>query len=210
MLKIINPKKQKLHQASIDAFLDLLKVYQNFELSPRRKKNATFFVFENVQQGVYGGSVIYSQKIYDLKNGDILQGDESEFLGSFMTYHPHMQEFWMVRICFCFDANVSPDSVRTLELCKNFYDKIYKHILNFGHSKEMEFLPYSLFSFDTIEPPLHKEWPKNLSILRPGDMSGLHHGVLALTGKPFIPPLSRKSSKKNSVAAYKYGSFLYL
>lgn len=198
MLKIISPKGQKFHQPSIDGFLSLLNVYQDFELSETRKKEATFIIAEDAQYGVYGGALLYPQKIYDLKEDEFLEVDEDSFQGAFMTFHPKIQEFWMARVCFCLDANLSSSSFRELELCLKFYNEIYEAMLTFGESKGIIFLPFSLCSFDTIEPPPYKDWPYNVPLQHSHDTSGLHHGILSLTGERFLPKLSRKRSQNQT------------
>lgn len=198
MLKIISPKGHKLHQSSIEAFLSLLSVYQNFELSEKRMKNATFIIAEDTQHGVYGGAVLYPQKIYGRSEDEFLEEYEDCFQGLFMTFHPHIQEFWMARVCFCLDANLSSGSFSELELCIKFYNEIYEAMLTFGQSKGIIFLPYSLCSFDTIEPPLYKDWPYNVPFRDSKDTSGLSHGILSLTGERFLPKLSRKRSQKQT------------
>lgn len=198
MLKIISPKGQKFHHSSMDGFLSLLNVYQNFELSPDRRKNATFIIAEEAQHGVYGGALLYPQKIYDRSEDELLEGYEECFQGLFMTFHPYIQEFWMARVCFCLDANLSSGSFSELELCIKFYNEIYEAMLTFGKSKGIVFLPYSLCSFDTIEPPFYKNWPYNVPFRHSHDTSGLFHGILSLTGERFLPKIPRKRSQKQT------------
>lgn len=199
MLKIINPKGQKFHQSTIDAFLDLLSIYQDIELAPERKESATFLIAENHQHGVYGGAVLYPQRIYDLKSEELLEGYEDDFRGVFMTFQPHIQEFWITRIFFCLEADLSPRNSKEMALCKKFYDELYKAIVDFGHFKGIEFLPLSICSLDTLEMPFYREWPDSWPMRRSDDTSGLYHGILSLTGKRFLPKIPRKRSVRHDV-----------
>lgn len=195
MLKIIHPKNQKSYQSNVDAFLDLLNIYQDVELSPERQENATFMIVSDHSHGVYGGAVFYPQQVYDLQDDEHLDGYEDDFRSIFMTFQPHVQKFWMARICFCLDTNLSPKNFNELVLCKKFYDELYEAILDFGYAKDIEFLPFSLCSFDSLEPPYYCEWPDNLPFRRSDDTSGLYYGILSLTGKKFLPKFPRNSSK---------------
>jgi hypothetical protein len=193
MLKTIDPKEHKLHQSTIGAFLDLLSVYHNFDLSPERRKKSTFLIAEDNKNGVYGGAVLYPQDIYNLRNDVQLEDYEDTFRGAFMTFRPQIQEFWIARICFCLEANLSPSALGGLEICEVFFREIYDALLAFGESKNTEFLPFYLCSFDTITPSYYKQW-LYLPIWNSDDKSGLTHGILSLKGKKFIP---RKPSPKS-------------
>jgi hypothetical protein len=135
MLKIISPKGQKTHQSTIEAFLDLLKVYQNFELSHTRRKKATFLIAEDKEHGVYGGAVLYPQKVWE-DGEEILQDSyEDTFCGAFATYHPQIEDFWIAKICFCLEANFSPNALNGMELCENFYQELHHALRVFGQNK---------------------------------------------------------------------------
>lgn len=132
MLKIITPKKQKLHKSTISAFLNLLSIYQNFALSPDRRKKATFIVAEDSQHGVYGGAVLFPQHIFGL--------DEELSLKAYGDFYPPLQELWVAKVCLCLEINLSSVNFRDLELCKKFYDEIYEAIYAVGRSKGVKFL----------------------------------------------------------------------
>lgn len=193
MLKIITPKGQKFHQSTIESFLDLLRVYQNFELSHARRKSSTFLIAEDSRHGIYGGALLYPQITYDLDEDFPLDDYDDTFRGTFVTFQPQIQEFWTSRICYCREANLSPFSQAEAELCKRFYHDLYEALLDFGDPRGIEFLAFSLCSFDTIEPPYYKEWPELVTIRHSDDMSGLFHGILPLKGLRFFPKVPRKS-----------------
>ena len=112
MLKIIGPKGHRFHQSSIEAFLDLLNVYQDFELSRRDEKRLLFLSAEDNGHGVYGGAVLYPQKVWGLPEEDVSHDRyEDTFCGAFATFRPLIQEFWIARICFCLEANFSPEAL---------------------------------------------------------------------------------------------------
>lgn len=193
MLKIIKSKDQKAHKAKLGALLDLLKVYQNFELSNTRRKKATFLIAEDTEHGVYGGAVLYPQKVYESTEDIALDPYEDTFCGAFATYHPQIEEFWIARICFCLETNISPDGLEGIELCDSFYQELHEAFIIFGNSKESEFLAFGLCSFDAIEPPFYKKG-LYLPIWRSDDKSSLTHGILSLNKTKFIPKTSRKST----------------
>lgn len=191
MLKIIRPQGQIFHLPTIEAFLDLLKVYQNFEISNRRRKKATFLIAKDEKHGVYGGAVLYSQKVYEAEE-DIRQDPyEDTFCGAFATFRPQIQEFWIAKICFCLEANFSLDGLEGMEICEKFYTELCEAFKDFGKSKKIEFLAFSLCSFDTNEPPFHKKWLYS-PVWRSDDASGLAHGILSITKKKFMPVKKRQ------------------
>lgn len=195
MLKIISPKGHKYHQPSIAAFLDLLRVYQDFELSEERQKHSTFLIAEDRQHGVYGGALLYPQKINEHGKEDSLEGYEDTFHGAFATFQPQIKEFWIARICYCLEANFA-SPVNDRDHCKKFYDELYVAFLQFGKPKDLEFLAFSLCAFESIEPPLYESWPYNMPIRNSEDTSGLFHGILSLKGTRFLPKFPRNRSKK--------------
>lgn len=192
MLKFIKPKEQKSHKSSINAYLDLLTVYQNFNLSETRRKKSTFLIAEDKEHGVYGGALLYPHVVREANDGEVYDDYEHTFCCAFEDFRPHISEFWMARICFCLEANFSPSGLEGLNLCEKFYSELYKSLTSFGHSKEAEFLALSLCSFDTIDPPLHKKWPYLLPIWRSDDTSGLFHGILSLNKTKFMPVKKRE------------------
>ena len=197
MLRIISPNGQRFHQSTIGAFLDLLNVYQNFELSSERREKATFFIVENNEHGVYGGAVLYPQKVWGTTEDVLHDRYEGTFCGAFATYRPQIEECWIGRICFCIEANLAPEALAGVELCENFYQELREALSAFGQSKDIEFLAFSLCSFDTIDPPPYKKW-LYLPIWRSDDTSGLTHGILPLKGTKFFPKVPRKSKLKRA------------
>lgn len=199
MFTIIEPKNQNTHQSSIDALLDLLCIYQDFHPSLGRKKKATFIIAQDNQHGVYGGAILYPQQVYKIEE-EVLQDDyEDTFRGAFINFRPQIQEFWMARICFCLEANLSPDGLKGTALCEKFYNELHNAFVDFGESKNTEFLAFYLCSFETIYPPFYIKW-LYLPIWNSDDESGLTHGILSLTGKKFIPRAPRKSTLRNMMA----------
>lgn len=202
MLKIISPKGHKYHQSSIDAFLDLLAIYQNFNLSDERRKKSTFLIAEDQKHGVYGGALLYPQKVNDPRENESLEGYEDTFHGSFVCFQPQVKEFWIARICYCLEVNfASPADDQNH--CKKFYEELYEAFLQFGEPKDLEFLAFSLCAFESIEPPLHESWPYNMPIRNSEDTSGLFHGILSLKGTRFLPKYPRNRPSKRSASEEK-------
>lgn len=134
MLKIITPKKQKLHKSTINSFLDLLSIHQSFAFSLERRKKATFIIAEDSQWGIYGGAVLFPREIFDRDKGLPPKGHEELI--------PQLQGVWIARVCFCLEVNLTSIGFRELELCRTFYDEIYEALCTVGRSKGVKFLAF--------------------------------------------------------------------
>lgn len=202
MLKVISPKGQKFHQASINAFLDLLKVYQGLNLSLERRKKSTLLIGENNEHEVYGGAILYPQ-IVDSADDMLLDRYEDTFCAAFATYRPQMKKFWIARICFCLDADLLPDTLDDMgrDFWERFYDELYDGLKAFGHSNDIEFLAFSLYTLNLATPPFfNKAWPYNMPVVHSDDSDTLSHGILSLKKTKFIPRVSKKSSLERVAA----------
>ena len=63
MLKSIDSQFYEPRKVRTDSLLSLLKIYHRFYLSFEAHDRATFLVAEDDKRGVYGGAVLYPQKI---------------------------------------------------------------------------------------------------------------------------------------------------
>ncbi|MBA3814528.1 MAG: hypothetical protein H0X26_08625 [Alphaproteobacteria bacterium] len=194
MLKIINPKGQKLHQFTVESFLDLLKVYQNFELSPEQKKKATFLIAENEAHGIYSGAVLYSENISDVTDCSKDETYEEKFCNLFSAFQGSELKCWRARIFFCLETSSTPEGQTGVELSQSFYRDLYEAFLVFGNSKDIEFIALTSFSFDTMNPPFYKKWPRCMPVKFSYTTDGLKHGILSLRGKKFMPDWRKLSS----------------
>ncbi|OJW55222.1 MAG: hypothetical protein BGO67_00505 [Alphaproteobacteria bacterium 41-28] len=190
MLKVIEPHAHDFHRATLDSFLGLLKIYQNFFLSPEEKDRATYIIANDDKRGVYGGAVLYFQPISS--SFDLVASDTQEdVLGKmFSTFQPRGEEYWRARICFCVGQSASPSTLEAVKLCQNFYRNLYKAFAKFGEKKKVEYLTFTLRTADTrIENNLsiitYKNWPCLLEVRPTENSDAFFHGILSLRKKKF-------------------------
>ncbi|HUX79405.1 MAG TPA: hypothetical protein VMW10_06650 [Alphaproteobacteria bacterium] len=190
MLKVIEPHAHDLHRATLDSFLGLLKIYQNFCLSPEMKEKAIFLIAEDETRGVYGGAVLYLQQIapsFDLALGDTRE----EILGKmFSTFQPKGEEYWRARICFCVEKDASSSVLEAVKFCQDFYKKLYKAFAKFGEKKKVEYLPFTLRTADVrvdnnVNILTYKAWPYLLEVRPAETCLEFFHGILSLGGNKF-------------------------
>ncbi len=199
MLKIIPPKGQKFHQSTIGSFLDLLKVYQNFELSSEKKKKATFLIAEDDKRGVYGGAVLCPQEVHVSTDHVWNDFHEETLRRSFATFQPTLQEFWMARICLYLVDDSSLSFEEGSEFCKRFSTEIYKTMIECGREKNIKFLAFTLSSHNPFaNRPFHGSWPDCVEIIYSAPVKRLCHGVLSLNGAKFITRGKRKAALDHS------------
>jgi len=198
MFKIITPHGHNFHQLAIRSFLDLLKVYQNFKLNSCRKMKSTFIIAEENKRGIYGGAVLYPQKVNNPIEPASYDRYEDSFREAFATFQPDVHEFWTARICFCLEITPSSKNLEEINLCGNFYRNLYEAFLAFGLSKEIDFLAFSLYSFERLKPPLYKKWPHCMPVQFSHTSDGLYHGILSFSGKKFIPNKKMKPDLEDS------------
>ena len=190
MYKIIEPQSHDLHRPTIDSVLGLLKIYQNFCLSPEMKEKATFLIAEDEKRGVYGGAVLYLQHIspsFDLVASDT----QEDVLGKmFSTFQPRGEEYWRARICFCVGQGASPSTPEAVKLCQNFYKNLYKAFAKFGEKKKVEYLTFTLHTADAridnnVNIMTYSTWPCLLEVRPAKTSDAFFHGILSLRKKKF-------------------------
>lgn len=187
MLKIINPKDQKNHKIAIESFLDLLKVYQNFELSLEQKKKATFLIAEDQRYGVYGGAVLFAEKTYQFQSFSKVETYEEKFSRLFEDFQPNATEYWRARTCFCLAVQSVPNRLEWQDLYLSFFHDLHESLMAFGDPKEIEFITITSFSLDAIHQPYHRKWPHCMPVKFSHAKDGLRHGILSLKGAKFMP-----------------------
>ncbi len=186
MLKVIEPQIHEFHGPLIDSLLGLLKIYQGFYLSPEQQDKATFLIAEDDKRGVYGGAVLYTQKIspsLDLAANDT----RDEVLGKmFSAFQPKVKTYWTARVCLCIGQEPSTPYLETIEL----YENLYKAFTEFGEQKGVEYLTFTFQATggcadNTLSALLYKNWPYLLEA-RPSEYpDGYVHGILSLKGNKF-------------------------
>ena len=199
MFTLIQQKKKKSDLAKIESFLDLLKDYQDIDVSISRKKNATFIVADNEKYEAYGGALLYPQKV-DSSDQEASDLYDETLCGAFKIFQPDIQEFWMARVCLCLkDQSCSiPENINCL---RNAYKEMYRQLIAFGEQKNLDFLSFTLNSAAPfMNLLLGEEWPNRIDITYSGSEDRLCHGVLSITGKKFLTRKSRKSALSHSLA----------
>jgi hypothetical protein len=199
MLKVIEPQIHELHGPLLDSLLGLLKIYQGFYLSPEQQDKATFLIPEDDKRGVYGGAVLYTQKIspsLDLAANDT----RDETLGKmFSAFQPKVKAYWTARICLCIGQDPSTPHLETIELYENFYKNLYKAFTEFGEKKETEYLTFTFQATggctdNTLSALLYKNWPYLLEARPSESPDGYVHGILSLKGNKFKARRNPRSS----------------
>lgn len=170
MLNIIEPKDHYAHQSRIEAFLDLLKVYQSFSLVDEEKENATFIVGSDNERGVYGGAVLYQQKVRDLYK------DIGKIVSSFQ---PERQNVWAARLGL-FLGDEPYYTLEELDFREDFYRDLLKFFIEFGKKESLDFLALTLCSSDAYTTKRRFYWPYILVIRTEEASDNLFHGILSL------------------------------
>lgn len=170
MLNIIEPKDHKDYQTSINAFLGLLKVYQSFSLPLHEKEKATFIIASDNELGVYGGAVLYQQKVTELYK------DIGKIVSSFQ---PERQNAWVVRLGL-YRGYEPYFALEELDLREDFYRNLLKHFIEFGEKENLDFLVLTLCSYDSNQTKHHRPWPYILEIRSIDSSDNLFHGILSL------------------------------
>lgn len=196
MLKIIkaktpsysDPSLNSEMDPSVESFLRLLKVYQSFSLSSEEKAQAIYAIAENKELGVYGGAVLYPQKVSNLsaKVGKVIA-----------TLLPTKQEVWCVRLHCCLDQDDHFMTHQKLDLKEALYQNLFKVMLEFGEREGQEFLVLTLCSDDYLyNSRIHSSWPYILEIKPSSSADGLFHGLLCVKKKE--PVLEKNSFSDQS------------
>jgi hypothetical protein len=192
MLKIINPNLHEDHGRRINSLLDLLKIYHNFYLSPEIQEKATFIIAEDETRGVYGGAVLYPQKISSSLELAASDTDEETLGKMFSAFQPKGRVYWIARICLCIGGEKGSSVFDRLDLCLSFYKNLYKALTDFGIAEDIEYLSFTLYVSNTIMVLPYEEWPYLLEVKLTEDTDGFLHGILSLKGNKFRLRKQRK------------------
>lgn len=171
MLNIIEPKDHHIYQARIDSFLGLLKVYQSFSLPLFEKEKATFIIASDNELGVYGGAVLYQQKVAELYK------DIGKIVSSFQL---ERQSAWVARLGL-YRGDEPYFALEELDMREDFYRNLLKHFIEFGEKENLDFLVLTLCSSNSNQTKHHRPWPYLLEIRSVDSSDNLFHGILSLT-----------------------------
>lgn len=185
MLKIIEPEFHENHGHTIDSLLGLLKIYHNFSLSPEAQDQATFIIAEDKTRGIYGGAVLYPQKISSSLELAANDTDEETLGKMFSAFQPKGQVYWTAKICLCMGGKEHSSAFDNLDLCLSFYKNLYKALTEFGIAKDIEYLSFTLYVPETIMVLPYEEWPYLLEVRLTEDKDEFLHGILSLKGNKF-------------------------
>ena len=170
MLNIIKPQDHQYHKASINSFLGLLKAYQSFSFPEQEKEKATFIIGSDNTWGVYGGAVLYQQKVSELYK------DIGKIVSNFQ---PERESVWVARLGL-YRGDESYYTLEELDLRESFYRNLLKHFIEFGEKENLDFLVLSLCSSDSHQTKRHGSWPYILEIRAADSSDNLFHGILSL------------------------------
>ena len=170
MLNVIESQDHQYHKAHIHSFLGLLKVYQSFSFSEQEKEKATFIIGSDNTWGVYGGAILYQQKINELYK------DIGKIVSNFQ---PERENIWVARLGL-YRGDEPYYSLEELDLRENFYRDLLKHFIEFGEKENLDFLVLSLCSSDANQTKHYRSWPYILEIKAVDSLDNLFHGILSL------------------------------
>lgn len=186
MLKIIKPKDHDAHRQRIGALLDLLTVYQGFDLPLEKRSKSHFIIAESDEEGVYGGAVLYLQSIaphLDLAGTDT---NEEAVIKLTSAFQAEGEEYWTARICLCLEEGTSVAKIlETQDICHRFYKNLYQAFTKFGEEQRIDYLAYTLRVAETYSMKTYEYWPYRLDVALADQDHEFGHGLLSLKGKAF-------------------------
>ncbi|MGC8483797.1 MAG: hypothetical protein ACP5OE_09165 [Thermodesulfobium sp.] len=174
MLNVIEPQEQDFYKHTINSYLNLLKIYQNFELSSEDKSNATFIIAEDEGRGVYGGALLYQRQVTSL---------HEKIAKIILSFQPERQEVWGGLLCFCVEDNESVFTLNTLDLYQSFYQNLYRAFVTFGEQKNLDFLAITLRYKDYRNIRTYGHWPYLLEVPPHDTPDSYFHGLLDVGNK---------------------------
>lgn len=171
MIKIIKPKDQQFHKAKIGSFLDVLKVYQNLELSAEEQARTIFMIAEDEKRGVFGGATLSLHKL------ERLPDKIAKIISSLCL---SKKRVWVANLCLCTEQDEPYSSLEQLDVYQGFYDDLFKKFIKLGKQEKVGFLVLSLRPMDFFKSKTYGHWPYLLEISPKDSLDNLFHGILAL------------------------------
>ena len=186
MLRSIEPPFHESHKAPIDSFLTLLKREHKFSVPPKVQTRSTFLIAADNQHGIYGGAVLYPQKIastLDLEHGDT---SEETLIKLTSAFQPKGEEYWTAIILLCLKpGSTAAPILEAQDVCHRFYQNLYRAFIAFGERMGIHYLAYTLQIAETYRLKTYQPWPCELDLVLTGPEAGFVYGILSLKGKPF-------------------------
>ena len=188
MLKTIEPPLHESHKTPINSLLALLTREHGFSLPPKVQARSTFLIASEDKNGVYGGVVLYPQKIaatLDLEPNDTVEENAIKLTSAFQ---PKGDEYWVARIVLYLERGSSASAMQDAQdICHRFYHNLYRAFASFGERMGLEYLGYTLRIAETYHLKAPTSWPYQLGIVPVDAKDGFIHGILSLKGKSFRP-----------------------
>lgn len=171
MINIIEPEDHFFHEDCIDTFLRLLKIYQSFSLEEHEKERAIFIIRSDNKRGVYGGAVLYQQKVSELntKIGKIVS-----------NFQPKRESVWVARVGLYTEGDESTFNSEVWDLRENFYQDLLKIFREVGERETIDYLILKLCSPEFYQTKRHGYWPYIVEVSANDSSDGLFHGILSL------------------------------
>ena len=186
MLKIIRPEDYIFYEDRIETLLNLLSVGQHFDLPIEKHSKSHFIIAENEEKDVYGGAVIYPQKIpFPL---ELIETDTHEERAIKLTsaFQVKGDDYWRARICLCLELGRSVAAIlETQDMCHRFYKALYLAFKQFGEEQSTDYLAYTLWLPETYSMKTYEYWPYRLDVTIEDPDHDFNHGLLSLKGKAF-------------------------
>lgn len=172
MINIIEPDDHFFYEDDIDSFLRLLKIYQSFSLVEEEKERAIFIIRSDNKRGVYGGAVLYQQKVCELntKIGKIVS-----------SFQPKRESIWVARVGLYTEGDEYTFNNEILDLRENFYQDLLKIFREVGEKEKIDHLVLKLCSPESYQTKRHGYWPYIVEISASDSSDSLFHGILSFS-----------------------------
>lgn len=186
MLKISKQKDYALHHEKVEALLDLLSIYQQFDLAAEKHSKSHFIIAESDEKGVYGGALLYPQEIAPHFLPIATDTNEEKIIKLTSAFQTEENAYWTARICLCLEMPRSVTDILPAQgICYRFYKELYLDFKKFGEEERIDFLAYTLWNGETYSMKTYEYWPYRLDIVLADPDHDFNHGLLSLKGKRF-------------------------
>ena len=173
MLNLIEAKEHALHEEDIEAFLSLVKIYQNKSLSPEDKRKSTFIIAKDNTYGVYGGAVVHKRNVQDL---------HQKIKDVYSSLSPNTKYVWAAFSCFCFIQDTLFLKTEDIDQCRQFYRELLEEYKKFGLRENFRTICLTLNQVEYNRSQKYGLWPYIVEVPFNESSEKLFHGLLTLKG----------------------------